>query len=151
MIVTDETNWIGKIYSMVRNTAYKLCIIIFMMCAACISTPVNSSDMTSARDIEVKLKVPDMGWKIRIHAIHQRDEILIVISSLTRQPGMAGQAISTVSDKIHMPLPDLPIKHFILGKTWKWKNPEPYTFIHDMDEIAGSLEGGQLLYRRSSE
>lgn len=122
-----------------------------MLCAACISTPVNSSDIVSARDIEVKLKVPDMGWKIRINEIYKRDEALWVISSLYRHPGMAGQAISTVSDRIHMDLPDRPVKHFILGKTWKWENKEPYTFINDMDEIAGSLEGGQLLYRRPSE
>jgi len=136
---------------MFRNMAYKLCIITFMLCAACISTPVNSSDIVSARDIEVKLKVPDMGWKIRIHEIHQRDEMLWVISSLTRHPGPSGQAISTVSDRVRMDLPDRPVKHFILGKTWKWENPESYTFIHGMDEIAGSLEGGQLLYRRPSE
>jgi len=64
---------------------------------------------------------------------------------------MAGQAISIVSDKIHMNLPDIPVKYFILGKTWNWENREPYNFIKDMSEIQGDLEDGQLLYRRSPE
>ena len=132
---------------MVSHSADKLCIFVMILCAACVSTPVNPSETVSARDIEVKMQVPDMGWKIRINEIHRKGEELWVISSLRRHPGMAGQAISTVSDKIHMNLPDISVKHFILGKTWNWENREPYTFIKGMDEIQGSLEGGQLLYR----
>ena len=104
-----------------------------ILCAACISTPVNSSDTVSARDIEVKMQVPDTGWKIQINEIHQKGGELWVISSLRRHPGMAGQAISTVSDKIHMNLPDIAVKHFILGKTWNWENRETYTFIKGMN------------------
>jgi len=136
-----------KKYFVMRHSVDKLCIIAMILCAACISTPVNSSDTVSARNIEVKMQVPDMGWKIRINEIHQKGGELWVISSLRRHAGMAGQAISTVSDKIHMDLPDIPIKHFILGKTWNWENREPYTFIKSMDEIKGSLEDGRLLYR----
>jgi len=130
---------------------FKLCMIVTILSAACISTPVNSSDTVSARDIEVKMQVPDMGWKIRINEIHQKGEELWVISSLNRHPGMAGQAISIVSDKIHMDLPGIPVRHFVLGKTWNWKNREPYTFIKDMTEIQDDLKDGQLFYRRSSE
>ena len=133
---------------MAGNMAFKCLVTILMLFAACISTPVNSTDINSSRNIEVKLNVPDMGWKILIKEIHQRDETLLVISSLTRHPGPSGQAISTVSDRVRMDLPDIPVKHFILGKTWSWENKEPYTFINSMDDIAGQLEGSRLLYRR---
>jgi len=133
---------------MVGNTASRCLIIILLLLTACITTPVNSTDINSSREIEVKLKVPDMGWKILIKEIHQRDEALLVISSLTRHPGPSGQAISTVSDRVRMELPDIPVRHFILGKTWTWENKEPYTYINSMDDIAGQLEGSRLLYRR---
>ena len=134
---------------MARNTAARCLIFTLLLCAACISTPVNSEDaVVNARDVEVKLNVPDLGWKIRILEIRQRDEVLWVISSLTRHPGPSGQAISTVSDRVRLDLPDFPVKHFILGKTWKWENKEPYTFINSMGDIAGQLEGSQLLYQR---
>ena len=133
---------------MAGHMATRWLIIMFLLFTACDTPPVNSTDIDSSRDIEVKLNVPDMGWKIRIMEIRQRDETLWVISSLTRHPGPAGQAISTVSDRVRTELPDIPVRHFILGKTWTWENKEPYTFIDSMDDIAGQLEGSQLLYQR---
>ncbi len=39
------------------------------------------------------------------------------------------------------------MKYFIIGKTWDWKNEEPYTFINDMKQIEKKVKAGQLLYR----
>ena len=113
----------------------------------CIANTVISSETISPHDIKVSIKVPDMGWRIQIDEIYRHDGELWVISYLERRPGFAGQVISTASDTIQLNLPDVPVKHFIIGKTWKWKNTEPYIFIKDMKEIKGQLSDSQLVYR----
>jgi len=45
---------------------------------------------------------------------------------------MVAQVISTVQASLKLDAPELPMKYFIIGKTWDWKNAEPYTFINDM-------------------
>ena len=120
-------------------------------CSACISTPVNPSETVVDRNIEVRLKVPDMGWRIRIEEIHRMGGELWVISSLHRHPGMAAQAITTISDNIRMRLPDGPVQHVIVGKTWKWENREPYMFINDWEEIRSRLKSGQMLYQKIAD
>ena len=40
---------------------------------------------------------------------------------------------------------DLPIEHFIIGKTWHLENEEPCTFIVDRGQLAEELESGRFL------
>jgi len=35
---------------------------------------------------------------------------------------MGAQVISTVEDALVLDAPDLPVKVFVLGKTWNWQN-----------------------------
>ena len=55
--------------------------------------------------------------------------------------------ISTVQASLKLDAPELPMKYFIIGKTWDWKNAEPYTVINDMKQIEKKVEAGQLLYK----
>ena len=100
------------------------------------------------REITVKLTVPDAGWAIAIDEVHMVSNEVWVISSVSRDPDMmAAQVISTVKASVDVAVPDLPVKHFVIGKTWGWKNEEPYTFLDSRSEIEQALKTGKPLYR----
>jgi len=102
----------------------------------------------NSKDISVTVTVPDMGWKVHIQGVYQVDGELWVVSILTRTPGIAGQIITTVSDTVTVTAPNLPIKHFLLGKTWTWQNKEGHVFIQNIKEIEDRLKAGKQLFRR---
>ena len=97
--------------------------------------------------ISVKVTVPDLGWIINIDEVYKVEGELWVIFVLHRSPGMFGQQITTKSDTVNVPCSSLPVKHFVLGKTWGWQNEEPYVFLNNRDEIAEKLESGKLVFK----
>ena len=100
------------------------------------------------KEITVKLTVPDAAWTLTIDEVHMVGNELWVISTVSQNPDMMGaQVISTVQASLRLEAPDLPMKYFIIGKTWDWKNEEPYTFINDLSQIEKDLKSGKLLYR----
>jgi len=115
---------------------------------ACMGMQIQSSETDLKQDITIKLQVPDSGWRIRILEIHKVNKELLVISEVYRMKGMAAQAISTVEDTVAVPVSDLPVTHFIIGKTWNWLDGSPYTFIGSKDEITKDLKSGECLYER---
>jgi hypothetical protein len=46
--------------------------------------------------------------------------------------------------------PDLPLRYFVIGKTWHWKNQEPYIFIENLKQIEKALKSGKLLYKTAT-
>ena len=100
------------------------------------------------KEITVKMTFPDATWSIAIDEVYEVEDELWVISIVSQNPDMIGaQVISTVQASLNLAAPDLPIEHFIIGKTWDWKNEEPYTFIEDQGQLADELESGKLLYK----
>ncbi|MCP4107320.1 MAG: hypothetical protein GY749_17550 [Desulfobacteraceae bacterium] len=109
-------------------------------------THVQGADqMLKKQDISVSVSVPDMGWKIKIQEIWQVEKELWVISVLNRSSDMAAQMMTNVSDSVTAETPSFPVRHYVLGKTWKWKNKEPYVFLNDRKEIEGKLKKGKRL------
>jgi hypothetical protein len=105
---------------------------------------------SAAEDKEnmVKLSVPDAAWTIVIDEVHKVGNELWVIAIASRNTDlMVAQVISTVQASLKLDAPELPMKYFIIGKTWDWKNAEPCTFINDMKQIEKKVKAGQLLYR----
>ncbi|ETW99238.1 MAG: hypothetical protein ETSY1_15780 [Candidatus Entotheonella factor] len=100
------------------------------------------------QEITVSVMVPDLGWRVSIREVFVVGRELWVISALSRGEGMAGQMMTTVTDGVSLAAPPLPIKHFIVGKTWGWENTEPYTFLSDTHAIASRLRQGQRLLSR---
>ena len=108
----------------------------------------TASACESEKEITVALTVPDTSWNISINEVYKVDSELWVISTVFHKPGMIGaQVISTISDSVTIKVPDLPVKIFIIGKTWNWENDEPHTFIKDLKEIEKKLESGKLIYK----
>jgi heat shock protein HslJ len=113
--------------------------LIFLFC----TTAADADE----KEITVTLTVPDTAWTVAIEEIHKVGNELWVISSVSHDPDvMAAQVISTVKASLKIAVPDLPMKNFIIGKTWAWENTEPYTFITDLKQIEKGLKSGKLLY-----
>ncbi len=108
-----------------------------------------------SREFAVSLPTPDPAWRIAIEEIHRVDEALWVISRVSRDPDlMAPQVISETGDRVVVPAPDLPVRHFVLGKTWRWEPEGPaagYRFIDDRKEIEDRLKEGEPVFRRRPE
>ena len=100
------------------------------------------------KEITVKLTVPDATWSIAIDAVYEVGDELWVVSMVSQDADMVGaQVISTMQATVTIAAPDLPVAHFIMGKTWNWKNAEAYTFVEDLKQIEDELESGKLLYK----
>ncbi|MDH3358058.1 MAG: META domain-containing protein [Desulfobacteraceae bacterium] len=102
---------------------------------------------TAEKEITVKLTVPDTTWKIAIDQVFIVKNELWVISRVSQNPDIMGaQVISHIQDSIRLTVPDLPVKYFVIGKTWDWENEEPYTFIKELKQIETELKSGTRLF-----
>ena len=61
---------------------------------------------------------------------------------------MSAQVISTVADtvKIDRSHSDLPVRHYITGKTWDWGDTGEYTFIDSPEINSQVLQTYDLLF-----
>lgn len=102
-------------------------------------TPTNQM-----REIGVEVTVPDPAWEVSIEEIYQADGRLNVISRLTRdEEAMAAQVISTIEDRVTVAAPDLPVDHYLLGKTWDWREEEHH-FVANEEELAPLRRGKRI-------
>jgi len=109
---------------------------------------VASSEESIEREIVVEVTTPDTGWRIHIDDVTQRSDGLFVVASLRRKPGVAGSALTTVKDAVVVHAPSkLPVRIFILGKTWGWRNKEAVMFLKDRAMLDAKLAGGKQLYK----
>jgi hypothetical protein len=114
------------------------------------STGLGSAYGAGPIEIRVRVTVPDGGWVVAVEEVCRVGDALWVVSRLSRKPGMAVQMISTVEDRVTVSAPDLPVRHFVLGKTWKWANKEPYEFLKTRTAIARQLREGRVLFRKET-
>ena len=122
-----------------QMTKRMLLLLVLLFCTTAASA--------GEKEITVKLTVPDDTWTVAIEAVHKVGSELWVISSVSQNPDIMGaQVISTVQNSVKIAAPDLPVKNFIIGKTWAWENTEPYTFITDLKPIEKELKSGKRLY-----
>ena len=101
-------------------------------------------------NITVRLDTPDTGWRIEIEEVYQTSESLVVISKLQHSEENATTVISTVSDKVQIPevSEKLPVRHYIIGKTWDWGDSTKYNFIDSMNVFGTALDTAKLIYKK---
>ena len=120
-----------------------------LLSALLFSTTVLAAE---EREITVTLTVPDAAWVIFINEVHEVKNEIWVISTVSRNPDMMGaQVISVVKASVKFAAADLPVKHFVIGKTWNWRNEEAYTFIKSIKELEKELKYGNLLYKNAKK
>ncbi|MGJ8639130.1 MAG: M16 family metallopeptidase [Opitutaceae bacterium] len=111
---------------------------------------VINDSTANKKSIQVRLDTPDAGWTIAIENVYQTNESTVVISKLSHTEEMAAQVITTVSDTVHIPTSEteLPVRHYIIGKTWDWGVFPNYTFIDSRDSFGGALDRATELYKK---
>jgi len=119
--------------------------LMILLLALVLCTTAAGAD---EKEITVKMTVPDTAWTIAIDEVHKIGNELWVISIVSRNPDtMGAQVISTVQASLKLAAPDLPLKYFVIGKEWDWKNEAPYTFIKNLKQIEKELKSGKLLFK----
>lgn len=100
------------------------------------------------KQIELQLDVPDSAWKIAIDSVYQVKNELWVVATVSRNPdAMGAQVISTLKASVKVNADAaLPVKYFVIGKTWGWKGEEAVTYLQDLKDIEKDLLAGQKLY-----
>ena len=83
---------------------------------------------------EVHLSVPDTRWSIKIVNVVQTNSEIAVLCQLSQSDMMGMMVISEVVDAVEFTAQNLPIKYYILGKTWNWENHEGYSFMDIANE-----------------
>lgn len=106
----------------------------------------SEADAMTERTVTVELDAPSPLWSIQIRAVRQVGDELWVLSDLNQRDGMGAMVITTVSDERTVEADDdLPVKHFVTGKTWNWENEGEMTFIDDADQMPDSWADGRVL------
>jgi len=125
----------------------KIFTILVFACLSFAGNSVHAQDST----VSVQLGVPDGGWKIRIVQVYQTSTHLLAVSKLERSPGPAIQVISQVKDSVKVKAPKLPVRHYVLGKTWNWTNNLPYAFLSDPKELTKKVAGAKLVFQAKAK
>lgn len=109
-----------------------------------VDSPNNSSHMST---ISVRLDAPHPGWNIQIEKIYRSGKNLVVISRLSQGEQAAIQVITAVADSVKIPNDlNLPVRHYVIGKTWTWGDTGNYTFIDSMDAFGTALDEAELIF-----
>lgn len=103
--------------------------------------------------IELRIDTPDAGWSLKIESVYRTPESIAVISRLSRNEQPAPQVISTVYSTAQIPLSqiDRPVQHYVIGKSWDWKNTDAYESIESMHALDALLKDAELLYSAGEE
>lgn len=110
------------------------------------SSPADPSDNKS---VSVRIDTPNAGWQVQIEKIYRTTDHLVVISRLKQKAEVAAQVITAVADSAEIPSDiNLPVSHYILGKTWKWGDTGKYNFIDSMDDLGTALVQAELIYSK---
>lgn len=115
-----------------------------------VTTTVRAQEQYENQTIQLKLMVPDTTWTLAIDEVYQVGHELWVIAGV-KQIGQAFglMMITTLEDQVTVKAPTLPIQYYVVGKTWGWKNEEPYTFIKSKTEIEPTLKQAKRLFSRN--
>ena len=112
-----------------------------------ISTPVNEkrneqptkkeTNMAKHQKHEIAITVPDSTWSVEIKDVLETETETAIIVKLNQAEGMMGmQVISEVITAVECET-DKPVKVYVYGKIWGWKNTEDYEFVDAGFDLSG--------------
>lgn len=115
---------------------------------SCVVLSLTSIRADEVKGVEVAVTVPDSAWKLEILEVHASDREIIVVSQVSRAEDAIGlQAITTLKKKLEIHVPNLPVKHYVMGKAWGWENQDKgVVYIKDRSELEGRLKKSKQLY-----
>lgn len=108
--------------------------------------PAQQPQQTVDQKVAIRLETPDSGWKVQILQIKQVNNELWVLSALSHEGDVAATVITAVSDAVTVKVPEkLPVRHFVLNKTWEWKNKEDVQFIRAVPDLGRNWALGKIV------
>lgn len=108
--------------------------------------PEALEQSSQTRTIELTLDTPTPGWSAEVQSVHRVDSELWVIYRLTPPEGIVAQMISTTQAHCSVNAPeDLPVKHFVIGKTWSWKSNPEVQFVDSKSSLEEALAQSESL------
>jgi hypothetical protein len=135
-----------------RNSLWGLVLmVLFASCRSGATDPPAAARASApvAAEVEpaaIRITVPDAGWQLRVERIYEQPTEIWILVHLERRPGMAAQMITHVEAKLPVAVPAKPQKVFVTGKTWAWKNEEPYEFVPSFGPVLRQVETAKLLF-----
>ncbi len=141
-LTTEEVNYAIRQY-------FDPSLVTEVVAGSLTQAPDSSAKADENLAITVRLDAPDAGWRVQIESIYRTSENIVVYSQLNRDPNnMSAQVISTVADtvKIDLSHSNLPVLHYVSGKTWDWGDTGEYTFIDSPEIISQVLQKSDLLF-----
>lgn len=134
-------------------TLLVFCALMDFSVAAPIAGRTGNYDRPQApaviqKTIAVEVLTPDGAWEVKIEEVRQVNNELWVFAKVQRPEGAIGaMMVSAASDQVSGRFPDVPVKTFVIGKNWDWKNDEPVTWL-SASAAADRRRMGQRLWRR---
>ena len=122
--------------------------ILTLFCVFLCLTSIRADEVKGVKWVEVAVTVPDSAWKLEILEVHASDREIIVVSEVSRAKDAIGlQAITTLKKKLEIHVPDLPVKHYVMGKAWGWENQDKgVEYLKDRSELEGRLKKSKQLF-----
>lgn len=134
-------------------TLLAFCASIYMAAGAPTSNRSGNFDRPQApaiveKAITVEVLTPDGAWEVKIDEVRRVNNELWVFATVGRpEDSIGAMMISAAFDRIEGRFPDLPMKTFVVGKTWTWANKEAVQWISKSDWLSKRRQG-QRLWRR---
>ena len=108
--------------------------------------PATVSTPKISQRINLRLDTPDSGWSVRILQVKRVGDELWVLSALQHGSDVAQMVITPVEDLVVVETSrELPVRHFVLNKTWTWKNKEDITFLRGVPDLDRSWVLGKIV------
>ncbi len=117
--------------------------------AGTLRNATSPSHQPKDNTVSVHLDTPNPSWRIQIEKIYKSGEELIAISRLTQTEPTADPGVTAVADRVEIATDsNLPVRHYIIGKTWDWGDTGKYTYIESMDAFGNALDQAEVIYSK---
>ncbi|MBD5778013.1 hypothetical protein IEN85_00705 [Pelagicoccus sp. NFK12] len=155
--------WVGRSAGDNKSSGKRPCAAILFgwtfLLAACSNVPPSSQVELTAPNLVTQseqpagvthtltLQTPTPAWKLVPMMLYRTSENeYLCVHTLSAPDGMVAQVLSTVSNQIsfrHLGSSEPVVRHYVLGKTWKWNGNPEVTFIDSIDELKDALADAQ--------
>ncbi|AFZ20826.1 hypothetical protein [Allocoleopsis franciscana] len=100
--------------------------------------------------LTAEVAVPSTGYDLDIRDVYIVNNQLWVVARLDEKIPNAPRTTTSVSDRIVINAPEMPVRYYIIGKRPSGNVVEEYTFIDQRQAIQEQLSSGQQLYSRQT-
>lgn len=123
---------------------------LYTLCAVSVACFAMIQNSAAAREIAVTLTVPSTAYRVTIDEIYNTGKEIWVLSQV-KGGGIGLTVITKAKDSVKVEAPkDLPVRHFVLGKTWNWTQEKNYIYLKSRKQFEGFVKQAKAkrIYKR---